>query len=266
MSDVLLAAEGFEPPGPSDFEPPPFFTVGGLEVNKPLVVVVLATVLVAVFFYAAARRAERTGGLVPGKLQFAGEQAYGFIRNSVVLDSIGTKHGKKFVPYIVTVFFFILVLNISGIIPVLQFPASSKIAIPAFLAVISWIIYNAVGIRRQGFVGYFKNMCFPPGVPWPIYFLLAPLEFFSTFIIRPFTLALRLSMNMFAGHLVLLLCILGGEYMLTEGSGILPILSPIGFLGGIILTFFEGFIQILQAYVFVLLSAIYIGGALADEH
>ncbi|WP_205752137.1 F0F1 ATP synthase subunit A [Cryptosporangium phraense] len=262
MSTQLLAAgPGFEAPGPGDFEFPPLFGEGTFF-TKPMLIVVIGTIVIAAFFYAAARNPR----LVPGKLQFAGESAYGLVRNSIVIDSIGTKYGKKFVPYIVTLFFFILALNISGIIPVLQFPASSKIAIPAFLAIISWIIYNWVGISRQGFVGYFKAMMFPPGVPWPIYFLLAPLELFSTFIIRPFTLALRLAMNMFAGHLVLLLCILGGEYMLTEGTGALPFLSPIGFLGGIILTFFEGFIQILQAYVFALLSALYIAGAMEAEH
>ncbi|GAA3390180.1 F0F1 ATP synthase subunit A [Cryptosporangium minutisporangium] len=261
-TQLLAAGPGFEAPGPADFEFPPLFTVAGFEFTKPMLIVVLGTIAVAAFFYVAARNPK----LIPGKLQFAGEAAYGFIRNSVVLDAIGAKNGKKFVPYIATLFFFIAALNISGIIPILQFPATSKIAIPAFLAVISWVIYNAVGIRRQGFVGYFKNMMFPPGLPWPIYILLAPLEFFSTFVIRPFTLALRLAMNMFAGHLVLLLCILGGEYMLTEGTGALPFLSWVGFLGGIVLTFFEGFIQILQAYVFALLSAIYIAGAMEAEH
>jgi F-type H+-transporting ATPase subunit a len=260
-TQLLAAGPGFEAPGPGDFEFPPLFG-DGTFFTKPMLIIVLGTIAVGAFFYLAARRPQ----IVPGKVQYAGEQIYGFIRNGVVLDSIGTKNGRKFVPYIVTVFSFILILNISGIIPVLQFPASSKIAIPLFLAVISWIIYNAVGIRRAGFLGYFKEMCFPPGIPWPIYFLLAPLELFSTFIIRPITLCLRLTMNMFAGHLVLLLCILGGEYMLTEGTGALPFLSPIGFLGGIVLTFFEGFIQILQAYVFALLSALYIAGALEAEH
>lgn len=263
MSAQLLAAgPGFDAPGPKDFEFPAVFHVAGFPVTKPMLIVLLGTIVVAAFFYAAARNPK----LVPGKLQFAGEQLYGYIRNSVVYDSIGTKMGPAFVPYIATAFFFILILNLSGIVPLLQFPASSKIAIPAFLAVISWVIYNVVGIRRDGFFGYFKNMCFPPGVPWPIYILLAPLEFFSTFLIRPFTLALRLAMNMFAGHLVLLLCILGGEYMLVHGTGALPFLSPIGFLGGIVLTFFEGFIQILQAYVFALLSALYVAGALESEH
>jgi F-type H+-transporting ATPase subunit a len=260
-SQLLAANPGFEAPGPADFEFPPLFG-DGTFFTKPMLIIVLGTLAVAVFFYLAARNPK----LVPGKLQYAGEALYGAIRDGVVLDTIGSKAGRKFVPYIVTVFSFILILNLSGIIPILQLPATSKIAIPLFLAVISWVIYNAVGIRRQGFLGYFKNMCFPPGIPWPIYFLLAPLELFSTFIIRPITLCLRLTMNMFAGHLVLLLCILGGEYMLTEGTGALPFLSPIGFVGGIVMTFFEGFIQILQAYVFALLSALYIQGAMEAEH
>ena len=107
---------------------------------------------------------------------------------------------------------------------------------------------------------------FPPGLPKLIYVLLAPLEFFSTVIIRPITLTLRLTLNMFAGHLVLLLTVLGGEYLLVEKGGGLAVLSAVPFAFSIILTFFEAFVQVLQAYVFVLLSALYIAGALADEH
>jgi F-type H+-transporting ATPase subunit a len=260
VSTVLLADEGgFQAPGPGDFEFSPLFGPGTF-VTKPMVIIVLGALVVGLFFWLAARRAT----IVPGKLQYAGEMVYGFVRNSVARDAIG--HGsKKFVPYLVTLFSFIFVLNVSGIIPGIQFPATSKFVIPLFMALISWAIYNGVGIRRHGFIGYFKSMMFPPGVPWPIYFLLAPLEFLSTFVIRPVTLTLRLQLNMFAGHLVLGLCILGGAYMLKSG-GALPFLSPVGFLFGIILTFFEGFVQFLQAYVFVLLSALYIGGALADEH
>jgi F-type H+-transporting ATPase subunit a len=136
-----------------------------------------------------------------------------------------------------------------------------------FLAVISWVIFNAIGIRRQGFVGYFKNMMFPPGIPWPVYILLAPIELFSTVIIRPLTLTLRLTFNMFAGHLVLLLFILGGEFLVFEKGGLVGIAAgSVSLLGSIVLTFFEGFVQILQAYVFVLLTALYIGGAMSEEH
>ncbi|SDU56939.1 F0F1 ATP synthase subunit A [Jiangella alkaliphila] len=261
MSTRIVAESGFHSPGPADFEFPPLFGEGTFF-TKPMLVIVLGTIAVGAFFYFAARRS----ALVPGKLQFAGEAVYGFVRDGIARDAIG-REGIKYVPYLVTLFSFIAVLNISGIIPVLQLPATSKIAIPLFLALISWVIYNYVGIKRQGFGGYFKNMMFPPGVPKAIYPLLAPLEFFSTFIVRPFTLTLRLTFNMFAGHLVLLLTILGGEYLITEYQGVVGIAAgSVSILFSIVLTFFEAFVQILQAYVFVLLSAIYIGGALSHEH
>jgi F-type H+-transporting ATPase subunit a len=263
VSDTLLAAEGseFHSPGPADFEYPPIFGEGTF-LTKPMLIIILATVAVAAFFYLAARRAVA----VPSKTQFMGESVYGFVRNGIAMDAIG-RDGLKFVPYLATLFAFIVSLNVSGIIPVLQFPPTSRIAIPLFLAVISWVIFNTIGIRRQGFIGYFKNMMFPPGIPWPVYILLAPIELFSTVIIRPLTLTLRLTFNMFAGHLVLLLFILGGEYLVFEKGGLVGIAAgSISLLGSIVLTFFEGFVQILQAYVFVLLTALYIGGAMSEEH
>ena len=268
MSNTLLAAEGngFTPPGPSIFEPPPFFTVAGFEVNKPIVVVVLASLIVAAFFYAASRRAAAGNGLVPGKLQYAGESAYGFVRNGIGLETIG-KEGLRFVPFLATLFFFIAVNNLFGIIPPFQLPGTSKIAIPLVLAVIVWAIYNYLGIKRAGFFGYFKAMMFPPGIPWPVYILLAPIELLSNFLVRPVTLCLRLTLNMFAGHLVLVLFVLGGEYLLLEYGGIVGILAgSVAIFGSIVMTFFEAFIQLLQAYVFTLLAALYIGGALVDEH
>ncbi len=259
---LVRAAEGepFSPPGPGDFEFPPLFGEGTFF-TKPMLIVVLGTLTVGLFFYLASRRA----AMVPAKLQFVGESVYGFVRNDIVGDTIG-REGRKFVPYLTTLFCFIAINNISGIVPVLQLPANGKIAFPLFLALISWATFNYVGIRKHGFIGYFKAMMFPPGLPKPIYVLLAPLEFLSTFIIRPITLTLRLTLNMFAGHLVLLVCILGGEYLLVEKGGALALLSPVAFGFGILLTFFEAFVQLLQAYVFVLLSALYIAGALADEH
>ncbi|MDQ3492422.1 MAG: F0F1 ATP synthase subunit A [Chloroflexota bacterium] len=268
MSSTLLAAEGngFTPPGPSIFEPPPFFTVAGFEVNKPIVVVLLASVIVAAFFYAASRRAATGNGMVPDKLQYLGESAYGFVRNGIGLETIG-KEGLRFVPFLATLFFFIAVNNLFGIIPPFQLPGTSKIAIPLALAVMVWAIYNYLGIQRAGFVGYFKAMMFPPGIPWPVYILLAPIELLSNFIVRPVTLCLRLTLNMFAGHLVLVLFVLGGEYLLLEYGGLVGILAgSVSILASIIVTFFEAFIQLLQAYVFTLLAALYIGGALVDEH
>jgi F-type H+-transporting ATPase subunit a len=268
VSSTLLAAEGngFTPPGPSIFEPPPFFSIGGFAVDKPIVVVLLATVIVGAFFYAASRRAATGNGMVPGKLQYMGESAYGFVRNGIGLETIG-KEGLRFVPFLATLFFFIAVNNLFGIIPPFQLPGTSKIAIPLALAVMVWAIYNYLGIKRAGFVGYFKAMMFPPGIPWPVYILLAPIELLSNFVVRPVTLCLRLTLNMFAGHLVLVLFILGGEYLLLEYGGIVGVLAgSVSIFASIIVTFFEAFIQLLQAYVFTLLAALYIGGALVDEH
>ena len=268
MSDQLLAAEGegFSPPGPSDFEPTPFFTLGAWEVDKVVLVVALSTLIIGLVLYLAARRAEATGGLVPGKLQFAGESAYGFVRNGIGLETIG-KEGLRFVPFLATLFFFIAVNNLFGIIPPFQLPGTSRIGIPLGLALLVWVIYNYLGIKRAGFFGYFKSMMFPPGIPKPVYVLLAPIEFISTILVRPVTLVLRLTLNMFAGHLVLVLFILGGEYLLLEYGGAIGILAgSVSLLGSIVMTFFEAFVQLLQAYVFTLLAALYIGGALVDEH
>lgn len=259
MTHSLLVAEGFQSPGPGDFDYPHLW---GTFLTKPILIIIGGTLLVGLLFWLAARRAE----VVPSKGQYLGESLYRFVRNDIALEAIG-KEGLTFVPYLATLFSFILVLNLSGIIPFVQFPATSRIALPLFLAIISWVIFNYVGIRRAGFVGYFKEMMFPPGLPIPIYVLLAPLEFLSTVIVRPITLTLRLTFNMFAGHLVLLLFILGGEYLLLEYGGVVGIAAgSVSLLGSLVLTFFEGFVQILQAYVFVLLSALYIGGALASEH
>ena len=259
---LVTKGEGFESPGPNDFDLPAFFhSVPWF--TKPVLIVALMSLLVAVFYWASARKA----AVVPSRLQFAGESLYGFIRNDVALDAIGHE-GLRFAPYLATLFSFIAVNNIAGIVPILQFPATSHIAYPLVLAVFSWIIFLTLGIKRAGFVKYFKDMMFPPGIPWPVYILLAPIEFFSTVIVRPVTLMLRLTFNMFAGHLVLLLFVLGGEYLLVHLSNrpVGIVAGSISILGSIVLTFFEGFVQLLQAYVFTLLTALYIGGALADEH
>lgn len=253
----VLATEEFVPPSSRDFELPAI----AAGVTKPMLLVVLAAVLVAAFFYLTARREQ----MVPGKLQFAGESVYSFVRDGVARDVIGSKEFLTYVPYLVTLFAFIAVNNVFGIIPLIQFPPMSRIAFPIVLAIITWLIFNYIGVHRKGVGGYFKEMMFPPGVPKPVYVLLAPIEFVSTVLVRPLTLALRLFANMFAGHLLLLVFILGGEHLLVSG-GLLSVVSIPAFLLGIVLTFFEFLVQLLQAYIFTLLTALYIAGSLADEH
>ncbi|MGA9748059.1 MAG: F0F1 ATP synthase subunit A [Nocardioides sp.] len=270
---VTLGEEehSFTPPGPADFDLPPIgpsstFDMFGqtfvLGVTKPMLQVVLAGVLVFWFFYAASKQR----AMVPSRLQYMGEQGYGFVRNSLGRDIIGSSDFMRFVPYLFALFFFILLNNFFATIPFIQFPTMSRSGMVYGLAILSWVIYNAVGIKKHGLGGYFKLQSVPGGMKGPILLLLVPLEFLSNIIVRPFTLALRLFANMFAGHLLLILFALGGEYLLIEGS---LLVKPVGLLAWLLfiaIALLEILIQFLQAYVFVLLNAMYISGALADEH
>lgn len=257
--NLRAAEKGFTPPGPADFELPPIFA----DVTKPMVLLVLSAVLIFGVTYAMSRKA----AIVPGKLQFAGEHVYGFVRNGIARDSIGSEHYMRFVPYLFSLFLFVLVNNYYGLVPLLQFPTFSRIGYVYGLAALTWIIYNAVGIKKHGFGGYLKLQCLPPGVTGPILGLIVPLEFMSNLLVRPVTLALRLFANMFAGHLLLILFTLGGEYLLLHSGNLAY--APVGVVALILavaISFLEALIMFLQAYVFTLLTAMYIGGALADEH
>ncbi len=256
---VAAAEEGFEPPGPGDFELPAIL----LGVTKPMVLLVLSAALVLGFFVLASR--ERA--MVPGRLQFAGEQAYGFVRNGIARDIIGSRDYMRYVPYLVALFFFVLLNNLFGIIPFIQFPTFSRAGFVYGLAGLTWLLYNGSGIARHGFFGFYKHMSVPSGIEGPILGLIVPLEFISNIVVRPFTLALRLFANMFAGHLLLILFSLGGEYLLFESGNLFY--APVGvvsFLLGIAIGFLEILVQFLQAYVFTLLTAMYVSEALAEEH
>jgi F-type H+-transporting ATPase subunit a len=263
---------GFTPPGPGDFDLPPiggawghfelFGQTWAVGITKPMLQIVLAAVLVFGFFYLAARHR----AMVPGRLQFVGEEAYGFVRNSLGRDIIGSHDFMRFVPYLFALFFFLLLNNLFATIPFIQFPTFSRSGMVYGLALLSWIVYNAVGIKKHGLVGYFKLQAVPGGIKGPILLLLVPLEFMSNILVRPVTLALRLFANMFAGHLLLILFALGGEYLITHMA---IQYAPVGVLAWVLfiaVAFLEILIQFLQAYVFVLLNAMYIQGALADEH
>ena len=254
--------EGFVPPGPGSFDLPAVFSVGGVDVTKPMLLLVLAAVVVFGFFYAAARRQ----AMVPGKLQYAGEALYSSVRNGLGRDIIGSKDFAPFVPYLVALFFFILVNNWFGSIPFIQFPTFSRASMAYALAGLSWVIYNGVGVRRHGLGGYLKLQTVPGGVHGPILALIIPLEFFSNLVVRPITLALRLFANMFAGHILALLFATGGEYLLIHGATLVKPVGIFAWVLAILIAFLELLVQFLQAYVFTLLNAMYISGALADEH
>jgi F-type H+-transporting ATPase subunit a len=262
----IAAAEGdggFEAPGTEDFFWPVIGGDSNWAITRPMVVMAISVVLLAWFFVTVAGRLT----VVPSKRQWVAEQAYGFVRNSIARDVIGAKDFRPYIPLLMTLFTLILFNNVMGVLPFVQFPTMSRIAFPIVLTLIVYIVYHTVAIRRKhGVIGYLKSLV-PPGLPlWlrPIMFFL---EVLTYFIIRPLTLALRLFGNMLAGHLMLLVFILGGEYLLIHGSSIFIQLSGIlGLAFGVVMTFFELLVQFLQAFIFTLLTALYISDAVSEHH
>ena len=256
--------EGFQAPGPESFWWP---LIGSDTSNwaftRPSFVVMASVVIIAIYYMSVVNKLS----IVPTKRQWIAEQSYDFVRNTIARDVIGSKDFLQFLPLLLTLFTLILFNNIMGIVPFVQFPSMSRIAFPIVLTLIVYIVYHTVAIRRKhGVVGYLKSLV-PPGLPgWlkPIMFIL---EFLTYFLIRPLTLALRLFGNMLAGHLMLLVFILGGEYLLLHGSNLYVQFSGVLGLGfGIVMTFFELLVQFLQAFIFTLLAALYISDAVSEHH
>jgi F-type H+-transporting ATPase subunit a len=233
----------------------------GLTITKITFMVWLAVALIIVFFLVTYRRPK----IIPTRGQWMAESVYGFIRGSVAREVIG-KDGIRFAPYLTTLFCFVVVTNVFAIIPFFQISPNAHIAFPAILAMVSYLMFIYLGVRKQGLVKYFKDALFMPGIPWPLYFLLTPIEVIQTFFFRPVTLAVRLFANMFAGHLMLLVFTLGGAAMLSASNLAVRGLSVFAFLMAVVMTFFEFMVVLLQAYVFTMLTASYIDGAIAEQH
>lgn len=251
----------YRPPSADDFTLPPFFP-GMPWFDKYMLQAIVATVLIIIFWLVMARKKQ----MVPSKGQFLGEAAYFFVRNSIARDNLGHDF-RKFLPWLIALFSFVLVNNLWGIFPLTVMPTTAHAGWAYGLAIMVWVVYNAVGIAKHGFFGYLKLATLPAGVPVLMWWLTIPLEFFSNILVRPITLALRLFANMFAGHLTLLVFILGGEFLLLHGGSIVNHVA-----GGVSLVFslaifaLELFVQALQAFIFTVLTAVYLASSLADEH
>jgi F-type H+-transporting ATPase subunit a len=257
---ATIAAE-FHPPSTKDFVFDCYFSVGPVCVNF-IVALVAAAVLVYVLLFLFAFRRPR---VVPGRLQSLMELGLGFVREQIALPMLGPA-AERFLPLLVTLFFFILFMNMFEVAPWVNFAATSRVAFPLTLAIISWLTYNAVGVAKHGFFGYLKFTCIIPSAPAVLrYSLLMLIEFVSNIVIRPITLTIRLAANFVAGHFLLALAFLGTEFFFLNGG-----LSYLGLLVtgpiSVILVAFEVFVAGLQAFIFAILTASYIGGALAEEH
>jgi F-type H+-transporting ATPase subunit a len=250
---------GFPSPGLHSFLFEPMFSVGGFEFNKPMLLALLSTVVVVGFFWAAFNKPQ----LVPGKLQMVGEAGYDFVRRGIVYETLGKSQGEKYVPLMVSLFFFVWIMNLRSIVPLAQFPATSIFAFPVALAAIVYVVWMSLTFRKHGFAGGFKNLTGYDKSLGAVLPLVMLIEFFSNVLVRPFTHAVRLFANMFAGHLLLVMFTIASWYLL---NGIGVAYSAVSFVMVIVMTLFELFVQAVQAYVFVLLASSYVQGALAEHH
>jgi F-type H+-transporting ATPase subunit a len=255
---------GFHGPSVDEFFPEPIFHLFGIEalaVTRITLIQFAATIAIVLIFWLGTRRMR----VVPGRFQSLVEMGLDFVRVNIAEDLLGKKDGQRFLPILTTMFFMILFMNITGIIPFMNIAGTSVIAVPLVLAIISYITFIYAGIRKSP-KNFFKNSLFPSGVPWPIYIIVTPIELISTFIIRPVTLTLRLLMNMMVGHLLLVLFFAATQFFLFDLGGWWSALAAGSLAFGFVFTLFEILVAVLQAYVFALLTAVYIQLAVAEEH
>jgi F-type H+-transporting ATPase subunit a len=265
---LSLLAAPFEKPTTRDFVWPCIggsVKFGGITVcfNFIILLLLIAFLSFILLFFVAFSSPrivpERTAR---GKLQLVMEYGLDFVRTQILHQMIGPE-GTPFLPLLATLFFFIFLGNILEVVPLFGFPLNSRLAFPLVMALISWATYNYVGVRRHGLWGYLKSVMFPPGAPLALYILLTPIELISVIFLRPVTLTIRLFANMVAGHFLLSVFFLGSLALIT---GVPYLLGVVSFGIGVVLVAFEIFVSALQAFIFAVLTASYIGGAMAEEH
>lgn len=226
--------------------------------NKVALLSLLAAAIPTVWFLVAGSKKS----LVPAGAQNLAESTIEFIQKQIIHQAIGPD-GARYLPLLLSMFVFILFGNLFGIIPTSHFGANARMANPVLLAILAWLVFIGVGVKHHG-LGYFKSALFPPGVPKALYILVTPIELISTFLVRPFSLAVRLFANSLAGHILLI------TFSVLSATlwSLSPLVAamPFSFFMLVAFTGFELMVAVLQAYIFALLTAVYIGGALHPAH
>ena len=233
-----------------------FFEDTWYAINKTSLLCMVSALLIILIFVGGSRRMK----LVPTKFQSVLESTYEFVDRGITKDVIGSDAGR-FTPFLGSLFLFILFLNLWEIIPFIQFPPTSRFGIPLFLALMVYVLYWYLGFRHQG-IKYLTGHLFPAGVPIALYILVTPIELVQILLVRPFSLAVRLLANMMAGHILLTALALLTVYTLENA----PIIAVGPFLLNVGVTAFELLVAFLQAYIFTLLTAVYIADSLHAEH
>jgi F-type H+-transporting ATPase subunit a len=253
---------GFHGPSIDEFFPPAIFFAGTpFEINRVMLIRFIAVLVLILLFWLGTRRMR----IVPKRFQSLIEMGLDFTRVNIAEDILGKKDGRRFLPLITTIFFMVLFMNLTGVIPFLNLAGTSVIGVPLVLAAVAWFAFIYAGIKKHP-GAFFKNALFPPGVPWPLYIIVTPIEFVSTFILRPITLTLRLLMNMIVGHLLLVLFFAATQFFFFSAGGLWTLFGVGTLAFGFVFTLFELLVAVLQAYVFALLTTVYIQLALAEEH
>lgn len=274
---ALVAAEDtgaveFHPPTLADFFPPIIFfnepTVQwfGEEaslfgINRVVLLRLFALLVIVLVFWLGTRRMK----MIPTRGQSIIELLLGFVRNNIAFEMLGERDGKRFLPLLTTIFFVVLFSNLTGVIPGLNLAGTSVIGLPLVLAVAAYIAFIYAGFKKHP-GKFLRNSLFPPGMPWPLYIIIFPIELISTFVLRPVTLTLRLMMNMFVGHMMLVLFFSATHFFFLGAPGFMKLLGVGGLAMGFAFTLFELMVSALQAYVFAVLTAVYIQLALAEDH
>lgn len=251
----------FHGPSIDEFFPPTLFTIAGVEFNRIIVVRLISTIVLILVFWLGTRKIK----LIPGRFQSIVEMGLDFVRVNIAEDLLGKKDGRRFLPLLTTIFFMVLFFNLTGAIPFLNIAGSAVVGVPMLLAVIAYVTFVYAGVKKSP-KNFFRNALFPPGVPWGLYFIVTPIEVVSTFILRPITLTLRLLMNMVVGHLLLVLFFAATSFFFFTAGSWWSLFGIGTFAFGFIFTLFELLVAVLQAYIFALLTAVYVQLAVAEEH
>jgi F-type H+-transporting ATPase subunit a len=227
--------------------------------NKIALIAVAAALIGIVIFMIAANR---DGSKAPRGIRNLAEIIVEFIEDQIVMPTMGHR-GLRWTPFMIGLFVFIYLCNVPGVIPLIQMAATARIAIPLCLSLLVWITFILVGLKHQG-IGYFTHLIWPPDVPTALKPLVGVIEFVSTILIRPFSHTVRLMANMMAGHILLVTFALLTEALVeaeTNKFAFIPLgILPFGML--LFLTAFEILVAFLQAYIFTILAAVYIGSSM----
>ncbi|MEZ5175679.1 MAG: F0F1 ATP synthase subunit A [Acidimicrobiia bacterium] len=240
----------------------PIWTIGGFPITRTVVLILAIALIASAFLWFGLRKRS----VIPSKFQAMTESAIGFVRDGIAIDIIGPE-GVRYVPWLLSVFLFVLVGNLYEVTPGVNFPVTSRMALPAMLAAVTWVVFVIAGIKRQG-LRYFLGIVWPTSVPVALRPLVGLIEFFSILVIRPLTLAVRLFANMVAGHLMLTLLLVSG-WVFISNVGEIGAKAGIGiawFIMGLGIFVFEIVVITLQAYIFTLLSAVYVQTSLYPDH